>query len=126
MTSELGGQIGQSSQVRLHGIELADGLLSALTVFENARSFFDEGPSIFRSGLEDRSEPPLPDDDMHFAADAGIAQQFLDVHQTTRGAVDLVFACAITKHSSGDRHLGVVDRQRTIGIVDRERHFRTT
>ena len=70
------------------------------------------------SRLQDLVELALPDDDVHLAADAGVAQQLLDIHQTATAAVDFVFAGAVAEHPPGDRHLGVLDRQRVVGVVD--------
>jgi hypothetical protein len=36
-------------------------------------------------GLQDRVELPLPDDDVHLAADAGVAEQLLHVEQPGGG-----------------------------------------
>ena len=50
-----------------------------------------------------------------------VAEQLLDVEQPAGCAVDLVLALAVAEHPAGDRHLGVVDRQRAVGVVDRQR-----
>ena len=50
-------------------------------------------------------------------------QQFLHVHQSATAAVDFVLAAAVAEHPAGDRHLGVLDRQRVVGVVDRHRHL---
>ncbi len=59
----------------------------------------------------------LPDDDVHLTADAGVAQQLLDIHQAAAAAVDFVFAGTVAEHPPRDRHLGVLDRQRVVGVV---------
>src|SRR4029079_7876327 len=60
------------------------------------------------------------DDDMHLAADARVAEQFLYIHQTATAAVDFVLTAAVAEHPASDRHLGVLDRQRIVGVVDRD------
>ena len=71
-------------------------------------------------GVQHGVELALADDHVHLAADAGVGQQLLDVEQAALVAVDLVFALAGAEHPPGDRHLGVVDRQRAVGVVDRQ------
>ena len=48
-------------------------------------------------------------------------EQFLDVHQTARVPLISYSLAAVAEHPPGDRHLGVLDRQRAVGVVDRER-----
>ena len=118
LAAQLGGQVGQPGQVRRHRLELADRFLFALAVFEHTGGFLDECPPVFRPGFQDLVELALADDDVHFAADTGVAQQFLDIHQTATAAVDFVLAGSVAEHPPGDRHLGVFDRQRVVGVVD--------
>ncbi len=120
LAAQLGGQIGQPGQVRRHRLELADRLLLALAVLEHTGRFLDERATVLGPRFQDLVELALTDDDVHLAADAGVAQQFLHVHQTAIAAVDFVFAGAVAEHPTGDRHLGVLDRQRVVGVVDRD------
>ena len=74
------------------------------------------------SGRDSRisDELALADDDVHLAADAGVGEQLLHIHQTATAAVDFVLAAAVAEHPAGDRHLGVLDRQCVVGVVDRD------
>jgi hypothetical protein len=47
---------------------------------------------------EHRVELALPDDDVHLPADAGVAEQLLDVEQPARRAVDRVLRPAVAEH----------------------------
>jgi hypothetical protein len=94
-------------------------------VLEDAGGLLDERPPVLRTPGEDGVELPLPDDDVHLPADAGVAEQFLDVEQAHLVAVDLVLALAGAVHTAGDRHLGVLDRQGAVGVVDGQRHLGT-
>ena len=118
LAAQFGGEVGQPGEVGRHRVELADRLFLALAVLEHARGLFDERPPVLGAGLQDLGELALPDDDVHLAADAGVAQQFLHIHQTATAAVDLVLAAAVAEHPAGDRNLGVLDRQRVVGVVD--------
>ncbi len=121
LPTQFRGEVTEASEIGLHGIEFAHRFFLAAAMFEDSRGFFDEGASIFGTGFEDRGEPSLPDDDMHFAADAGVAEQFLDVHQTAGRAVDLVLPPApsrnirrvidTSEYSIGSAPVGVVDGQ---------------
>ena len=57
---------------------------------------------------------------MHLAADTGIREQLLNIHQARFGAIDFVFAGAIAEHPAGDRHFRVFDWQRTVRIINGE------
>ena len=111
------------SRLCLHPVELAERLLLALAVLEDAGGLLDEGAAVLRAAGEDGVELALADDDVHLPADAGVAEQLLDVEQAHLVAVDLVLALAGAVHAAGDRHLGVLDRQRAVGVVDGQRHL---
>ena len=66
----------------------------------------------------------MPDDHVHFAADAGVTQQLLDIHQAGLGPVDLVFRRAVAEHAAGNGNLGIFDGQLAIGVVDSQSDFR--
>ena len=123
LTAQLAGEVGQTGEVGLHRVELAEGLLFPLPVLEDARGLLDVGAAVLGLALQHRVELALPDDDVHLAADAGVAQQLLDVEQPGTVAVDLVLARAVAEHPTGDRHLGVVDGQRAVGVVDGQGHL---
>ena len=120
LAAQLGGEVGQPVEVGLHRVELAERLLLALAVLEDAGGLLDERAAVLGLGVQHRVEPALADDDVHLPADAGVAEQLLDVEQAAGVAVDLVLALAGAEHPAGDRHLGVVDRQGAVGVVDRE------
>ncbi len=123
LAAQLGRQVGEPGQVGLHRVELAERLLLALAVLEDARGLLDVCPAVLRLGLQHRVELALPDDHVHLAADAGVGEQLLDVEEAAGRAVDLVLARAVAEHPPGDRDLGVLDRQGAVGVVDRERHL---
>ena len=120
LATDLGDQIREPIEVALARLELAEGLLLALAVLEHPGGFLDEAAAALRRGLQDRIELALADDDVHLPADAGVAQQFLHIQQPHVLGVDGIFRAAVAEHGPGDRHLGVVDRQRAVGVVDRQ------
>ena len=123
LAAQLGGEVVEPVEVGLHRVELADRLLFALAVLEDAGRLLDERAAVLGLGVQHRVEPALADDDVHLAADAGVGEQLLDVEQAAGVAVDLVLALAGAEHPAGDRDLGVVDRQGAVAVVDRERHL---
>jgi hypothetical protein len=121
LAAQLGGEVGEPVQVDLRRLQLAQRLLLALAVLEDAGRLLDEAAAVLRLRVQDRVELALTDDHVHLPADAGVREQFLDVQQPARVAVDLVLALARAEHAPGDRDLGVLDRQGAVGVVDRER-----
>ena len=120
LAADLGEQVVETRQVALARVELAQRLLLALAVLEDARGLLDEAAAVLRRGVQDRVELALAHDDVHLAADAGVAEQLLDVQQPARLGVDGVLRAAGAEHRATDRHLGVLDGQRAIGVVDGE------
>ncbi len=124
LSAQLIGQILYAREIGLHRVQFPQRLLLALTVLENSGRLFDEGAPPHRVGVQHGVQLSLADDDMHFAADTGVEEQFLDVEQPARIAIELVFAAAIAEHDPRDGDFRVVDGQRTVGVVDGQRHLR--
>jgi hypothetical protein len=123
LAADLPRQVGQPCQVRLHRGELAEGLLLAAAVLEDPGGLLDEAAPVLRGGAQDLVELALPDDHVHLAPEAGVAEELLDVEESAVLAVDGVLAAAVAEQRAGDRDLGVVDRQQAVGVVDREQHL---
>src|SRR5690606_19183660 len=94
LAGELGTQIGEPVEVRLQPRELPQRLLLALAVLEDAGRLLDEAAALEGVGVEDRVEAALAHDDVHLLAQAGVAQQLLDVEQAGGLPVDAVLAAA--------------------------------
>ena len=73
--------------------------------------------------LQDRVELALADDDVHLPADAGVAEQLLDVEQPDGWPLMAYSEPPLRNMVRRDRHLGVLDRQRAVGVVDGEHHL---
>ncbi len=89
-------------------------------MLQDARGLLDEPAPLLGAGVQHGVELPLPDDHVHLAPEAGVAQQLLHVEQPARLAVDRVFAAAVAEQSAGDRDLRVLDREGAIRVVDGE------
>ena len=63
---------------------------------------------------------------MLLTSNAGVAQQFLDIEESARGAVDGVLRVAITKEGARNGDFSAVDRQTTVGVVEGQRDFGAT
>ena len=125
LSPDLAGEVAQTREVGLHRLELAQRLLFATPVLEDARGLLDEPAALLRRGAQHGVELALPHDHVHLAAETGVAQQLLHVEQAAVVAVDRVLAAAVAEQRAADRHLGVVDRQRAVGVVDGQDHLRT-
>ena len=123
---DLASEIAEPREVDLHRVELAQGLLFAATVLQDSRGLLDEATTPLGARMQHRVELPLADDHMHFAAEAGVAQQFLHVEQATSTPIDRVLTTTAPKESASDRHLGVVDGQGAVGVVDGENDLGAT
>ena len=120
LAPDLAEQVVEAGQVAVAGVELAERLLLALAVLEDAGGLLDEAAPVLGGGVQDRVELALADDDVHLAADAGVGEQLLDVEQPAGRAVDGVLGAAAAEHGPADGDLGVLDRQRAVGVVDGE------
>ena len=89
-------------------------------MLEDSGGLLDESAPVFRARPQHGVELPLPDNHVHLAAEAGIAQQLLHIEQPAGLAVDGVLAPAAAEEGAADGHLGVLDRQGAVGIVDGE------
>ncbi|KZX19958.1 hypothetical protein ACH61_02939 [Rathayibacter tanaceti] len=124
LAPDLAGEIGEAGEVGLHRLELAEGLLFAAAVLEDARRLLDEAAPLLRGRAQHRIELPLPDDHVHLATETGVAQELLNVEQPAAATVDRVLTASVAEQRAGDRHLGVLDREGPVGVVDREGDLR--
>ena len=120
LAADLTGEVLDPGEVGLHGLELAQRALLAAAVLEDAGGLLDEAAALLGGRAQHGVELALADDDVHLAAEPGVGEQLLDVEQAAGRAVDGVLGAAAAEHRAGDRHLGVVDRQRAVGVVDGE------
>src|SRR5690606_2948769 len=69
LAPDLRGEVREPREVRLHRVELAERLLLALAVLEDARGLLDEAAAVLRRRAQDGVELALPDDDVHLATE---------------------------------------------------------
>ena len=120
LPADLAGEVAEPGEVGLHGFEFADRLFLAAAVFEDAGGFFDEAPPVLRGGVEHLVQLALPDDHVHFPAQAGVGEEFLDVQEPAAGAVDGVLRAAGAEQRAGNRDFAVLDRQGAVAVVNGE------
>ena len=84
LAADLAEQVAEPGQVAVGGVELAERLLLALAVLEDAGGLLDEAAAVLGGRVQDRVELALADDHVHLAADAGVGEQLLDVEQPAR------------------------------------------
>ena len=120
LPADFAGEVAEPGKVGLHGFEFADRLFLAAAVLEDAGGFLNEAPPVLRGGVEHLVQLPLPDDHVHFPAQAGVGEEFLDVQKPAAGAVDGVLRAAGAEQRAGNRHFAVLDRQGAVAVVDGE------
>ena len=85
--------------------ELRFGQALARFVFADAGGFFDDGAAVGRFVRKNLADAALLDDGVAFRAQAGAAEQILNVAQAGGAAVDQVFAFAGAVQAAGDGDL---------------------
>ena len=113
-------EIVQAGEVCLHRLELARGLLFASAVFEDSSRFLDEASAVFGARVQNLVKLSLTDNDVHFSTQATIAQELLNIEESTGLLVDGVFAPTVAKQGSRDGDFAVLDGEGTIRVVDGE------
>ena len=93
----------EAREVLLRGFELQLGRAAARLVLGDPGGLFDQLAPIGRARAQDHPDLALLDDGVGLLAQAGIHQQFVDVLQPARLAVDQVFA--LTRPIQPARHL---------------------
>ncbi len=121
LAPDLPQQVGEADQVGLRPLQPPLRLLLAPAVLEDARRLLHDQAAVLGPGVEDAVEVSLGDDDVLLAAHAAVGEQFLEVEQPARDAVEGVLALPRrAKQRAGDGDLGEVDRQHAPGVVDGE------
>ena len=121
LASHLAYQVAQAIQVLGGPGQPALRPLAAPAVLQHAGRLLNDGPPVLRPCVQDGVQLALADDHVLLAADAGVAEQLLDVEQPARRPVDGVLAVPGPEERPGDGDLGQVDRQLARRVVDGER-----
>ncbi len=92
LAAHLRSDIRQTGEVRFEGLELAERLLLAAAVLEDAGGLLDEAAALLGARVQHLVELALADDHVHLTAEAGVAEQLLHIQQAALLAVDRVLA----------------------------------
>ena len=93
-------------------------------MLEHASGFFNKRTTLLWPRLQNLRKPALADDDVHLAANAGVAEEFLDIHEADARTVDFVLTCAVAVHATRDRDFLILNGKCPIGIVDGKSYLR--
>ena len=126
LTPDFTQEVLDSQQVGFGGVEPTLRLLFALAELEDARCLFDNGPTVFGTGIEHGIDLALADDDVLLTADAGITEELLDVKQATTDAVDHVLRLTGTEQDSRDGDLAEFQAECPVSVVDRDADLGST
>ena len=118
-----GQHVGDTQQVGLGELQLAQGFLFFAFELGDSRSFFEHRAAFFGLGREDLVDLPLRHDRVRGAANARVHQQVVDVLETAKGAVDPVFRSSIAEYPAGEGHFVVVHLQRAFAVSHGQCHL---
>ncbi len=115
-----GDQVLYPLQVLVRFLETALGAVLAVAIEADARRLLEQRPPLVGTIGEEQLDHLRFDDHAGIAAEAGAAQQILDVAEPDGRLVEEVFAGARPGEPPGDHHLAIGDRQGPVGVVEVE------
>ena len=112
-----------STRWRSHGglLQPALGAVLPVAIEPDARRLLEERAPLVGAVGEEQVDHLRLDDDARVAAEAGAAEQVLDVAEPDRRAVEQVVALPGAREPPGDDHLAVGDGEVAVGVVEEER-----
>ena len=121
--SHLPQQVAHPGQVAVGGEQASLGPFPPLAVLENPGSLLHHHPAVGGTGVEHRVDLALGHDHVLLAAHARVGQQFDDVQQPARSAVQPVGRLAVAEQGAGYLDLAGRQGQHAVGVVDGQRHL---
>lgn len=118
--------VRHAQQVLLGGLELALRLLAPRLVPADPGRLLDQVAPVLGPGRDDRGDLALFDDRVAPRADAGVAEEVVDVAQPAGGLVDQVLGLAAAVEPSRDLDLRIAregGRGPALGVVEGEHHL---
>ena len=126
LATNLTHQVLHPSEVAIGCGESTLSAILALAVLQNASGFFDNGAAFLRTGVENRVDLALRHDDVLLTTNTAVTEQFGDIEQTARHAIDGVLRIATTEQRAGELDLAELHRKRARVIIDGERNLSAT
>ena len=118
---DLDGQVVQTDEILLGGVEFPQRRRLALLELGNPGCLLEQHPPVLGVCIDQGTDVPLADDGVGLGVEAGVEKQLADVAQPAGRVVDVIFALAGTIESSGDADFGehvVRNRQLLPGELD--------
>ena len=109
--------IANAKQIVFCTLQLALGLLFSVAVFGDTGGFLEDFPAVTAFQRENFVNTALTDVGVALPAQARVHQQFIDVLQAGRLAIDIVFAVAGAVIPPGDHHLVGIICQCPVGVI---------
>src|SRR5262249_53211957 len=126
LAADLDQDVVHAEQVLLRGLDLGLGLAAARLVFADTGRLLDQRAPLLGLGRHDLGDLALLDDRVALGADAGVAEEVLDIAETTRRSVQQVLRFAGPEQPARDLDLGVGrerGRRGPVAVVERQRDF---
>lgn len=98
-------------------------VLFPVAEFGNTCGLFKNFAAVGRFECKNLVDAALPDVGIALAAKAGVHEQFIDVLETGKLLVDIIFAFSGTEIAAGNHDLGRLDAKAGVGIVEHECRF---
>ena len=117
----LGDQVLDPLEIGRRLLQAPLGAVLAVAIEADARRLLEQRPALVGAVGEQQVDHLGLDHDAGVAAEAGAAQQVLDVAEPDRRAVEQVVALARAGQPAGDDHLAVGDGQVAVAVVEVER-----
>ena len=121
--AHLAHEVLDPGEVAVGGGETAFGSVLPLPELQDAGGLLDDRPAVLGAGVEHGVDLALADDHVLLTADATVGQQFGDVEQAARHAVEGVLGVTAAEERAGDLHLAELHGERATVVVDGERHL---
>ena len=93
-------------------------------MLQHPGGLFDHRATVLGTAVQDGVELALTNDHVLVSTDTRIAQQFLNVEQTTGLTINGVFRVTVSKEGATDRDFGTVDGQLARRVVQGESDLR--
>ena len=126
LTTHLSHQVLEPEEVRLGRVEPTLRFLLPFPELQHPGGLLDDRAAILGARVQHGVDLALAHDDVLLATNPRVREQFLNVEESARHAVDRVFAVTGTEEDAGDGDLVELDREQSGRVVEGQAHLGPT